>query len=87
MADPQSLLAQEKWVESGFAALQKLPETCARLNQRVAESEHVALAFLADENGMMSRVLLAAGASPKEVREGFEAYAARPTQETLPSTR
>eukprot|EP00322_Chrysochromulina_rotalis_P027196 CAMPEP_0115851310 /NCGR_PEP_ID=MMETSP0287-20121206/12416_1 /TAXON_ID=412157 /ORGANISM="Chrysochromulina rotalis, Strain UIO044" /LENGTH=613 /DNA_ID=CAMNT_0003305339 /DNA_START=12 /DNA_END=1850 /DNA_ORIENTATION=- len=75
-----ALLSPEAWTESGVAALQQLPPTCARLNQRVAEAEHLAIVMLADEKSMASRVLLAAGASPKEAKEAFEAFARKQPQ-------
>ena len=78
-ASTRELLSPEAWVESAFRALQSLPKICERLNQPVAEAEHLAIALLEEggDKGMASRVLAAAGASPAAVRAGFEAYAAR----------
>ena len=78
--DASDTLNPEKWTEAGAAALQKLPATCKKLNQRVAEAEHLALALLEDEKGMASKVLLAAGAEPKAIKEAFEAFARRQPQ-------
>jgi len=76
-SNPAELLDPEKWTEAGVKALQRIPPTCQRLSQRVAEVEHLALALLEDDKGMASRVLLAAGASPTSIRNAFEAYALR----------
>jgi len=78
--DTQALLNPEAWTESGFAAIQGLPATCKSLNQNIAESEHLALAFLADDRGMFSKVITAAGASALEVKKAFEAYARKQPQ-------
>ena len=76
-SNPAELLDPERWTEAGVTALQRIPPTCQRLSQRVAEVEHLALALLEDDKGMASRVLLAAGASPMSIRSAFEAYALR----------
>lgn len=78
-ASPQELLSPEAWVESGVAALQKLPATCARLNNPTAEAEHLAIVLLEEggDRGMASKVLAAAGVSPAAVRTGFEEFAGR----------
>ena len=73
----EELLNPEAWVESGVSALKKLPAMCQRLNQPVAEAEHVALVLLEEggERGMASKILAAAGANPASVRQAFEGFA------------
>ncbi|KAL3903689.1 MAG: hypothetical protein SGPRY_011577, partial [Prymnesium sp.] len=72
---PDTLFSEELWTEKGFKTLRSLPQVTASFNQQAAEAEHLALAFLADERSMISRVLLAAGASPAAIKSEFEAYA------------
>ncbi len=78
-ASQQELFSEQAWVESGFAALQKLPATTSRLNQQAAEAEHLAITLLEQngDKGMASKVLAAAGASPSEARAAFEEFAQR----------
>jgi hypothetical protein len=78
-ASPQELLAPDAWVESGAAALQKLPATCARLSSAAAEAEHLAIALLEEggDRGMASKLLAASGVSPAAVRAAFEAFASK----------
>eukprot|EP00965_Chrysotila_dentata_P130058 4299283-Pleurochrysis_carterae.AAC.2 len=81
---PASLLSQEAWTESGFDAVQRLPATCRRLKQSVAESEHLALSCLADEDGIAAKVLTAAGTSAKALKAELDKFAQR--QPTLSRT-
>lgn len=71
------LLNPESWVESGVAALNRLPQIVSRLSQQKTESEHLAIAFLEEgaERGLASRILAAAGASPQAVKDAFEEFA------------
>lgn len=71
------LLKPDGWVESGVAALNRLPAICKRLSQQNAEAEHLAIAFLEQggERGLASRILSTVGASPQAVKTAFEAYA------------
>jgi hypothetical protein len=79
--DPNAgLFDPEKWTESGLKALQNVPKVCERVNQRVAEAEHLAMSILEDDKGMGTKVLDAAGASARAVRRGFEEYARKQPQ-------
>ena len=71
----EELLTPDKWTEAGYESIQALPAVCKRLNQKRAEAEHLGITLLADRS-MGSRVISAAGADPKKLRDGFEAYAA-----------
>eukprot|EP00966_Prymnesium_polylepis_P082251 1904979-Prymnesium_polylepis.1 len=72
---PDAFFNPEAWTEKGFSAVQELPSVCKNLNQNVAESEHMAIAMLADEKGMFGRVLTAAGASAPDIKAAFEVHA------------
>lgn len=73
--DINFLLSSDAWTEKGFAVVQQLPATCNKMRQSAGESEHLALAMLADEKGMMWKVIETAGSSPSMVKSKFEAYA------------
>ena len=74
--EPEALLAADKWTEAGFESIQGIMGVCKRLSQKCAQAEHLGIALLKDERTMASRVVQAAGADSKALREGFEAYAA-----------
>ena len=83
----EELLTPDKWTEAGYESIQALPAVCKRLNQKRAEAEHLGITLLADRS-MGSRVISAAGADPKKLRDGFEAYAAsQPKSHRLRSVR
>lgn len=70
-AAPEELLARESWTEEGFETIQGLLGVCQQLNRKRADAEHLGISLLADKSPAWDLVS-AAGANPKEVRNGFE---------------
>ena len=68
---PETLLARESWTEEGFETIQGLLGVCQQLNRKRADAEHLGISLLADDSPAWDMVT-AAGANPKDVRNGFE---------------
>ena len=68
---PEELLARESWTEEGFETIQGLLGVCQQLNRKRADAEHIGISLLVDDS-TACHMVSAAGADPKELRDGFE---------------
>lgn len=75
---PSALFNQEAWTESGFDGLQRLPSVCRAASATNAESEHLVLAFLAqDATSVVARTLDKAGSSASALKRRLEEFVKR----------
>jgi hypothetical protein len=75
---PAALFNQEAWTESGFDGLQRLPGVCRAASATNAESEHLLLAFLAqDPTSVVARTLEKAGSSVSAVKRRLDEFVQR----------